>query len=129
MSTTHFSDEDAVKAYTGFKKEIDRHLNQDEHAGDLKNKDAILYSVHYALIALFRAFFRVFDIIITYVRQAEHTMADTPNRNVFFKYPKKPLGRHVIALSEEFAVAMDELDKLGKAEPRLPAAQTTGPIH
>lgn len=109
-------DENAVKAYNEFKKSIDLHLNQDDDTQDLKKPDSIYHSFYCMLILLLRAFFRVFDIMITFVTQAEHTMAETPNRNAFFKLPEKKVDKLVLALSNRFTAAIQELNDLNTTE-------------
>ncbi len=117
LKTSDLFDDVAIASYAAFKESIDLHLNQDKNLRDLKKQDSIFYPVHYALVALIRAFFHVFDVIISYAMQAEHTMENTPNRRPFFKLPEKSLSKDIAELSMKFNAAIVALDKLSETEP------------
>lgn len=71
--------------------------------------------MHYAVVALFRAFFRIFDLILSL--GSKQTKNDTPGYEPFFKLPEASLSRRAVELSKEFNDAINKLDELKGMRP------------
>lgn len=72
------------------------------------NPDTILYDLHYAAVSFVRAFFRIFDVLVTLF--SKHTIHETPGRNPVFKLPEPPISRRIAVLMKEFKHAMRDLE-------------------
>lgn len=91
-------------------------LEQDPMTQKLKNTanklepDTVLYDLHYAAISFVRAFFRIFDVLVTLF--SKHTINETPGRNPVFKLPEPPLSRRIAGLMKEFKHATRDLEDI-----------------
>ncbi len=106
--------------YQHFKDVVNRHLNNDPRGKAVREPDSFFYPVHYAIVALFRAFFRIFDVLLSL--GAKQTKNDTPGYEPFFKLPEASLRKRANELSKEFQDTIDALDKLKGITPSAGAA-------
>lgn len=93
-------------------KEQSNNILHDKKFNDLKTPDSFLSQVHSALIVLFRSFFRIFDLIISRLAGAKHTIVENSGRHAFFNYPETALSNHMVKFTQDFIQALDGLDKL-----------------
>ena len=75
---------------------------------DKLEPDTVLYDLHYAAVSFVRAFFRIFDVLVTLF--SKHTINETPGRNPVFKLPEPPLSRRIAVLMKELKHAMRDLE-------------------
>lgn len=117
----HKSQNSDIVEYNHFKGVVEYHLYEDPRGKNASKSNSPLYPVYYAIISLFRAFFRMFDVLIAAAKTVTgakyQTKNDTPGYEPFFKLPEESTGKQAIALQQEFKKAILELDKLRGPEP------------
>lgn len=105
-----------VVGYKHFKETVDFHFNNDKRGLEAKKTNSIFYPVNYAIMSLFRAFFRMFDVLIAGVKTisgAEYqTQNDKKGYKPFFKLPEESTNKHAVALEQEFNNAIQKIDAI-----------------
>lgn len=102
--------------YKHFKKTVDFHFNNDNRGLEAKKTNSIFYPVNYAIMSLFRAFFRMFDILIAGLKTISGTEYQTQNDKSgykpFFKLPEESTIKHAVALEQEFNNSIQKIDAI-----------------
>ncbi len=101
---------DEKAQYEYFKGIIHYHLYEDSRGKAVRKPNSAFYHVHYWVASLFRGFFRLFDLLLSF--KSGQTKNDTPGYKPFFKLPEASLRDRALELSKEFNNTINQLDEL-----------------
>ncbi len=104
----------SIVAYEKFKQAITILLNDDERAKKARLPNTVLYPFHCAIVAIFRAFFRIWDVLLTAMSnriQGKEEPYIYQSRASFFKFPENSTQKDMFHLKKEFDVLIEKLDE------------------